>query len=53
MTKFGLADRIFLMQESAETQRLAIYTGEALDELEKQVAPTTARRVRAMTSPKQ
>ncbi|HSV38965.1 MAG TPA: wax ester/triacylglycerol synthase family O-acyltransferase [Nocardioidaceae bacterium] len=34
-------------------QRLAVYTGEALDELEKEVAPSNAPRVRAKSRPKQ
>lgn len=34
-------------------QHLAVYTGEALDELEKAVAPTTVRRLRAKGAPKQ
>jgi diacylglycerol O-acyltransferase len=34
-------------------QHLAVYTGEALDELEKAVQPTTVRRLRAKSAPKQ
>lgn len=34
-------------------QHLAVYTGEALDELEKEVEPTTVRRLRAKSQPKQ
>jgi diacylglycerol O-acyltransferase / wax synthase len=33
-------------------QHLAVYTGEALDELEKQVAPSAVRRLKAKTAPK-
>lgn len=32
-------------------QHLAVYTGEALDELEKEVAPTSVRRLRAPRAP--